>query len=95
MSLLCTYFARFDRFAEAIVPLAKVFVHGGSQAVRLPEEFRFEGTEVFVRRVGDEVVLSARPPADADALLDALHAFEPELRLQREQPDMQQLAHRA
>lgn len=36
---------------------AKLFTHGGSQAVRLPKEFRFEGTEVYVRRVGNEVVL--------------------------------------
>jgi antitoxin VapB len=35
---------------------AKLFFHGRSQAVRLPKEFRFEGTEVFVRRVGKEVV---------------------------------------
>ena len=44
---------------------AKVFANGGSQAVRLPAEFRFDTDEVFVRRderTGD-VVLSTRPPA--------------------------------
>ncbi len=56
------------------------------QAVRLPKEFRFEGTEVHVRRVGNEVVLSAVPPAGPDALL----AFEPGAMLQREQPVEQQ-----
>ncbi len=69
--------------------LAKLFTHGGSQAVRLPKEFRFEGTEVHVRRVGDEVVLSARAPAGAQALIDALAAFEPGVHLQREQPAQQ------
>ena len=42
---------------------AKLFRNGRSQAVRLPSEFRFEGTEVFVRRdekTGD-VILSRRP----------------------------------
>jgi antitoxin VapB len=42
---------------------AKLFLNGRSQAVRLPAEFRFEGSEVFVRRdlaTGD-VVLSRRP----------------------------------
>ena len=29
---------------------AKLFMNGRSQAVRLPAEFRFEGTEVEVRR---------------------------------------------
>jgi antitoxin VapB len=42
---------------------AKLFLNGRSQAVRLPSEFRFEGSEVFVRRdpaTGD-VILSQRP----------------------------------
>ncbi len=36
---------------------AKIFQHGGSQAVRLPKEYRFEGTEVLIEKRGDEVVL--------------------------------------
>jgi antitoxin VapB len=42
---------------------AKLFRNGRSQAVRLPAEFRFEGSEVYVRRdaaTGD-VILSRRP----------------------------------
>ena len=45
--------------------LAKLFQHGGSQAVRLPKAFRFEGTEVSVRREGEAVILEpvkARKP---------------------------------
>jgi len=41
---------------------AKLFTTGGSQAVRLPAEFRFDGDQVFVRRderTGD-VILSTR-----------------------------------
>ena len=52
---------------------AKIFVTGRSQAVRLPLEFRFEETEVFIRRdaaTGD-VVLS-RKPADWQGFLDAV-----------------------
>jgi len=45
---------------------AKLFQHGGSQAVRLPKAFRFEGSEVSVRRDGDAVILEPikkkRPP---------------------------------
>ena len=43
--------------------IAKLFRNGRSQAVRLPAEFRFEGSEVFIRRdpqTGD-VILSRRP----------------------------------
>lgn len=69
---------------------AKLFTHGGSQAVRLPKEFRFEGTEVYVRRVGSDIVLSALPPPGPEALLDALAAFEPGTALVREQPAEQQ-----
>lgn len=72
--------------------VAKLFSHGGSQAVRLPKEFRFEGTEVHVRRVGNEVVLSAKPPADLQALLAALDDFEPDVRIEREQPAPQRRA---
>ena len=46
---------------------AKLFATGGSQAVRLPVEFRFkDATEVFIRRdeeTGD-VILSTRSPGD-------------------------------
>lgn len=43
--------------------IAKLFVTGRSQAVRLPREYRFEGNEVFIRRdpVTGDVVLSRRP----------------------------------
>jgi antitoxin VapB len=36
---------------------AKLFSHGGSQAVRLPKEFRFAGKEVRIRKDGDAVIL--------------------------------------
>ena len=36
---------------------AKVFMHGRSQAVRLPKEFRFSGTEVSAVKIGDRVIL--------------------------------------
>ena len=47
---------------------AKLFVNGGSQAVRLPAEFRFDGSdEVFIRRdaVTGDVILSARRTGSA------------------------------
>ena len=42
---------------------AKLFSNGRSQAVRLPAEYRFEGSEVYVRRDPDtgDVILSRRP----------------------------------
>lgn len=66
--------------------MAKLFTHGGSQAVRLPKEFRFEGREVHVRRVGNDVILSAQAPASMQSLIDALDRFEPGVRIEREAP---------
>ena len=40
---------------------AKIFKNNRSQAVRLPKEFQFATSEVFIRRQGEDVVLSARP----------------------------------
>lgn len=37
--------------------IAKIFMHGWSQAVRLPKEFRLPGDRVRVRRVGNGVLL--------------------------------------
>ena len=41
---------------------AKLFKTGRSQAVRLPKEFRFEGKEVRIRRVGQGVLLEPITP---------------------------------
>ena len=67
-------------------PTAKLFMHGRSQAVRLPKEFRFGGTEVYVRRQGEDVVLSSRPRASIQSLIDALAEFEPGRPIVRDQP---------
>ncbi|HUO11363.1 MAG TPA: type II toxin-antitoxin system VapB family antitoxin [Caulobacteraceae bacterium] len=42
---------------------AKLFTHGGSQAVRLPKAFRFEGQEVSIRKQGRAVILE---PVETD-----------------------------
>lgn len=59
---------------------AKLFKHGRSQAVRLPKEFRFEGTEVRIRREGESVVLEpVKPKFDPEAFwakLDEIGARE-------------------
>jgi antitoxin VapB len=66
------------------VNTARLFTHGGSQALRLPKEYRFEGTQVHIRRVGQDVVLSPMPAPGVQGLIDALAAFEPGVRIERE-----------
>lgn len=56
-------------------------MHSRSQAVRLPKEYRFEGTEVRIRRNGDQVILEPmeKGPIDLDrfwAQLDAIGTEE-------------------
>jgi antitoxin VapB len=67
---------------------ARVFQSGRSQAVRLPKEFRFAGTEVGVKHFGNGVLLL--PVDDPWATLEAaLSSFEPGFTLIREQPEPQ------
>jgi antitoxin VapB len=67
---------------------ARLFQSGRSQAVRLPKEFRFTGTEVAVKYFGNGVLLL--PVDDPWQTLEAgLAAFEEEFVLARDQPDEQ------
>jgi antitoxin VapB len=52
------------------MPTAKLFWSGRSQAVRLPKEYRFLGSEVRIRRHGSAVILE--PLTDNWGWLDAL-----------------------
>lgn len=65
---------------------ARLFQSGRSQAVRLPKEFRFTGSEVGVRHFGNGVLLL--PMDDPWGTLEvALSAFEPGFVLSRDQPE--------
>ncbi|HKF46823.1 MAG TPA: type II toxin-antitoxin system VapB family antitoxin [Terracidiphilus sp.] len=54
---------------------AKIFMNNRSQAVRLPKEFQFNTSEVFIRKRGDDVILSPRP-SDWSELLSGPFASE-------------------
>jgi len=62
---------------------AKLFSNGRSQAVRLPKQFRFQGSEVYIRREGDEVILSAKKPS-WDAFFDAPTQFDDDFLAERD-----------
>jgi antitoxin VapB len=68
--------------------IAKLFKNGKSQAVRLPKEFRFEGDEVYIKRMGALIILLPinnpwRP------LLDSLHQFSDDFMNTRKKPKQQ------
>jgi antitoxin VapB len=55
---------------------ARVFKNGRSQAIRLPKEFRVEGTEVRVRREGDSIILEPLSRSDwGEAFWEIFGAF--------------------
>ncbi len=68
--LLDTYHDIYYRLHYTLIPTkggdkmpqtAKIFQNGRSQAIRLPKEFRFEGKDFFIRKEGDNIILSAKP----------------------------------
>ena len=71
--------------------IARIFLNGRSQAVRLPKEFRFNEDEVLIKRVGHAVVLLPKSKAWS-TLRTALSGFEPGVHLERKQPRQQKRA---
>lgn len=69
---------------------AKLFQHGGSQAVRLPKDFRFEGKEVEIERRGHEVVLRAKPKPGLKTLADVARFMHENFPQARDFPDRDQ-----
>jgi antitoxin VapB len=68
---------------------AKLFANGNSQAVRLPKEYRFQGVDVFIKRVGNAVVLL--PKDDPwQVMFDAVAEFAYDFAISRDQPGMQE-----
>ena len=68
---------------------AKLFKNGQSQAVRLPLEFRFEGKQVYIKRLGNAVILL--PEQDTwQVLFDSLGLFSVDFMEERAQPEQQE-----
>lgn len=76
--------------------ISRVFMNGNSQAVRIPQEFRFDTSQVEIHRNADgDLVLHPVAADRGAALLQALNAFDDEFAQllqadQREQPPMQE-----
>jgi antitoxin VapB len=46
---------------QAMQRTAKIFMNNRSQAVRIPREFQFSTSEVYIRKEGNDIILSPRP----------------------------------
>lgn len=68
---------------------AQLFTNGRSQAVRLPKECRFEGTEVYIKKHEGLVILFSKDDPWAP-LLKSLDEFSEDFMGKREQPVRQE-----
>jgi antitoxin VapB len=67
---------------------AKIFQNGQSQAVRLPKEFRFDDSEVFIKKNGNIVQLI--PRSDSwNSLFGSLKKFSRDFMSERSQPELE------
>jgi len=64
---------------------AKLFKNGQSQAVRLPREFRMAGSEVYIKKQGDTIILLPKEKS-WDTLFDSLNHFAKDFKMERNQP---------
>jgi len=55
--------------------IAKIFMNGRSQAIRLPKEYRFDTDEVYIRKQGDNLIISAKKTT-WDEFFDSKPAFD-------------------
>ena len=55
--------------------VAKIFMNGRSQAVRLPKEFRFDTDEVYITKQGSSVIITEKKPT-WDDFFDSQSAFD-------------------
>jgi antitoxin VapB len=66
---------------------AKLFQNGQSQAVRLPKEFRFDDSEVFIKKSGNVVQLIPRTDS-WNSLFGSLKKFSRDFMSERTQPEL-------
>jgi len=67
---------------------AKIFINGRSQAVRLPKEYRFSGSEVYIKKLYNSIILI--PKSDPwGPFINSLDKFTDDFMIQRNQPQQQ------
>ena len=69
---------------------AKLFVNGRSQAVRLPKAFRFEGSEVYIKKVSAGVLLIPKNQSVWDIWEQNLMKYNEPFMTGRNQSEVQQ-----
>ncbi|XGV96053.1 MAG: antitoxin [Leptolyngbya sp. BL-A-14] len=68
---------------------AKISTDGTHQIVILPEDFKVTGTEVYIKKVGNAIVLIAKDNP-WQSLFESLDDFSDDFMVSREQPLLEQ-----
>ena len=68
-----------------MISTAKLFRNGASQAVRLPKEFRFDGDEICIKRIGAAVLLYPKG-TEWDLMESVIGNVDDDFLPRREQP---------
>ncbi len=67
---------------------AKLLTNGENQTVVLPKEFQFQGNEVYIKKIGNAVVLISKENP-WQTLFDATELFSEDCMETREQPNLE------
>ena len=70
---------------------AKLFFNGRSQAVRLPKRYRFQGNEVYIKKVPNGVLLIPKESSVWDVWEKNLKKHKKTFLTKRNQPSKQQI----
>jgi len=73
---------------EVTMKTAKLFQNGSSQAVRLPKEYQFSGTDVYVKKF-DNIVMLIPKDGVWTSMINSLDHFTEDFLDDRNQPEMQ------
>ncbi len=66
---------------------AKLITNDDNQTVVLPEEFKFDGNEVYIKKIGNAIVLISKENP-WQTLFDSLELFSEDFMETREQPQL-------
>lgn len=70
--------------------LAKVFLNGRSQAIRIPKDFRVDSNEVYIEKVGDSLIITPKKENHWDAMFKALDEIDTsDFNVERTEPAME------
>jgi len=67
----------------------KIFKSGNSQAIRLPKIFRLEGEEVFIKKIGDALLILPQNSA-WNSMVESLKNFSDDFMNSRDQLPVEQ-----